>query len=255
MSTFTIGEVAERTGFSASALRYYEGIGLVEPTDRTDTGYRLYDESTIARLAFISRAKQLGCSLEEVTDLVQVWDGDRCGPVQHRLHELVTGKLSDAHRQVVETTAFIDQLQSAADHLAGPAVDGPCSDDCACTTATPSAPSAPSTVTAIAMSVKRDDPPPIACKLQAEAMPDRLMEWSAVLTHVSRRTRADDGSLRLTFDGDVPLGELTRLLAAEQQCCAFFAFHLTFDDQGVELRIVVPDGADQIATALFGSPS
>lgn len=253
MSTFTIGEVAERTGFSASALRYYEGIGLVAPTDRTDAGYRLYDESTVARLAFISRAKQLGCSLEEVTDLVQVWDGDRCSPVQSRLHELVTGKLSEAHRQVVETTAFIGQLQSAADQLAAPAVDRPCSDDCACTTSTPAPSSAPSTP--IALSVKRDDPPPIACTLQAEAMPDRLMEWSALLTHVARRSRADDGSLRLTFDGDVPLGELARLLAAEQQCCAFFAFHLTFDHQGVELGVVVPDGADEIATAVFGSPS
>ena len=50
MSTYTIGETAERSGFSASALRYYEGIGLVDPPARTASGYRLYDDDTLARL-------------------------------------------------------------------------------------------------------------------------------------------------------------------------------------------------------------
>ena len=84
MSTYTIGETARRSGFSASALRYYEDIGLVDPSGRTDSGYRLYDDEALGRLAFIARAKQLGCSLEEITDLVGIWDGQRCGPVQHR---------------------------------------------------------------------------------------------------------------------------------------------------------------------------
>jgi hypothetical protein len=44
MSRYTIGEVAERSGFPATALRYYEGIGLVAPTGRTAAGYRLYDD-------------------------------------------------------------------------------------------------------------------------------------------------------------------------------------------------------------------
>ncbi len=132
MSSYTIGETAERSGFSASALRYYEGIGLVEPPTRTDAGYRLYDDGTLARLAFISRAKQLGCSLEEITNLVGIWDGEPCGPVQRRFHELVTAKLADAERQIAELTALTEQLHHAAAQLAGPAVDGPCNDDCAC---------------------------------------------------------------------------------------------------------------------------
>jgi DNA-binding transcriptional MerR regulator len=132
VSTYTIGEAAERSGFSASALRYYEGIGLVEPATRTAAGYRLYDDGTLARLAFITRAKQLGCSLEEITDLVGVWDGERCGPVQRRFHDLVTEKLSDAQRQIAELTALTDQLRQAAALLDGPATDGPCSEACAC---------------------------------------------------------------------------------------------------------------------------
>ena len=134
MSTFTIGEAAERSGFSASALRYYEGIGLVVPAERTDAGYRLYDDDQLARLAFIARAKQLGCTLEEITDLVDIWDGERCGPVQKRCHELVTEKLAAAERQIAELTALTDQLHHAAAQLAGPATDSACSAACACMT-------------------------------------------------------------------------------------------------------------------------
>jgi MerR family transcriptional regulator, copper efflux regulator len=86
VDTFTIGEAAARTGFPPSTLRYYETIGLVAPSERTDAGYRLYDERALARLAFVSRAKQLGCTLDEVVDLVGLWDGDGCAPIQRRLH-------------------------------------------------------------------------------------------------------------------------------------------------------------------------
>jgi MerR family transcriptional regulator, copper efflux regulator len=149
MRTYTIGQTAERSGFSASALRYYEGIGLVEPRSRTDAGYRLYDDGALARLGFIARAKRLGCSLEEITDLVAIWDGERCGPVQRRFHELVSAKLADAERQIAELMALTVQLHDAAAQLAGPAVDGPCNDDCACLTIDGRAPIALTTKAAV----------------------------------------------------------------------------------------------------------
>ena len=132
MSTYTIGEAARRSGFSASALRFYEDIGLVDPLGRTSSGYRLYDDAALARLAFIARAKQLGCSLEEITDLADIWDGQRCGPVQRRFHDLVTTRLRDAETKVAELSAFSGQLRAAADQLSGEPVDGPCGPDCAC---------------------------------------------------------------------------------------------------------------------------
>ena len=134
MTTYTIGQVADRTGFTASTLRYYEGIGLVAPATRTDAGYRLYDDMTLTRLAFIGRAKQLGCTLEEIADLVGVWEGERCGPVQRRFHELVTTKMAEAEHQIVELNALVDQLQHTAARLAGPATDGPCDETCVCLT-------------------------------------------------------------------------------------------------------------------------
>ncbi len=132
MSSYTIGEVAGRSGFTTSALRYYEGRGLLVPAARTDGGYRVYDEHVLDRLAFIARAKQLGCSLEEITDLVDIWNGDQCRPVQKRFHDLVSAKIHDVRARISELTAFAGQLEMAAAQLAGPALDGPCGPDCGC---------------------------------------------------------------------------------------------------------------------------
>jgi DNA-binding transcriptional MerR regulator len=95
VSTYSIGEVSDRSGFPATTLRYYEDIGLVVPAARTAAGYRVYDDGALERLEFVARAKAAGCTLEEVADLVGLWDGGRCGPVQRRLHELVTAKLRE----------------------------------------------------------------------------------------------------------------------------------------------------------------
>jgi MerR family copper efflux transcriptional regulator len=132
VGSYTIGQIAEQSGFSTSALRYYEGVGLLVPAGRSEAGYRLYDDADVARLAFIARAKQLGCSLEDIATLVSIWQGERCGPVQLQFHELVSNKINETERQIAELTAFRDQLRHAAAQLAGPATDGPCSDSCAC---------------------------------------------------------------------------------------------------------------------------
>jgi DNA-binding transcriptional MerR regulator len=244
VSTYSIGEVANRSGFSASALRYYEGIGLVAPATRTPAGYRVYDDDTLSRLAFIDRAKRLGCSLEEITDLVSIWDGQRCGPVQSRLHDLVTAKVGDAQRQAAELTAFTADLRRAATQLAGPAVDGPCGDDCACLTDTP----AP---VRVLLGAKPADPP-IACTLGAADVPDRLAEWQSLLGHARDRSRLEDGALRIELGDGLALDDLARLVAAEQRCCAFFAFAITVDHRGLALEVRAPEGAEEIVASLFG---
>ena len=73
----TIGRLAERSGTNPPTIRYYEQIGLLPEPSRTPAGYRLYDERTLGRLAFIARAKQLGCTLEEIAGLTAAWDGGR----------------------------------------------------------------------------------------------------------------------------------------------------------------------------------
>jgi DNA-binding transcriptional MerR regulator len=69
-----IGEVAERTGLSHRTIRYYEEMGLVEPTARTEGGFRLYDEAAIGRLLLIMPMKPLGFSIEQIRALLGALD-------------------------------------------------------------------------------------------------------------------------------------------------------------------------------------
>jgi MerR family redox-sensitive transcriptional activator SoxR len=63
----SVTEVARRSGFAASALRYYEDQGLIEAT-RSPSGRRLYERSVLRRLAFIRAASNIGLSLGEIRD-------------------------------------------------------------------------------------------------------------------------------------------------------------------------------------------
>ena len=129
-----IAEVADRSGFSAATLRYYEQLDLLPAPQRTASGYRSYDESVLVRLAFIARAKTLGCSLEEITELMPDWDKGRCAPVQARLQELVRAKLGDARARAAELAAFTADLQRILAGLGEHTPEGPCDADCGCLT-------------------------------------------------------------------------------------------------------------------------
>lgn len=63
--SLSVGEVAERSGFAPSAVRYYEREGLISAT-RSSGGQRRFDRSVLRRLAFISAARHVGLSLDEV---------------------------------------------------------------------------------------------------------------------------------------------------------------------------------------------
>lgn len=263
---FQIKDVAERSGFSAATLRYYEDIGLLAPAARTASGYRVYDESAIERLAFIGRAKQLGCSLDEIADLNTAWDGGECGPVQDRLRNLVTDKIALARRQVTELLTLTTELEQAAAALGGHRPVGPCDTECGCLNAmpvphglpestTPMGTAGPSTRQPVTLTAKPTTPAvpvPIACTLGPGTMRTRLDEWEALLVHVRERITINSG-LRLEFAGTVPVDELMRLSTAEQDCCQFFAFAITIDARGIALEVSAPDDATSVLHALFGA--
>jgi DNA-binding transcriptional MerR regulator len=131
---YRIAEVADRTGFSTPTLRYYEDIGLLPPAARTAAGYRVYDDRAVDRLRFIARAKQLGCTLEEITDLAAAWGRDDCAPVQHRLRALVAAKLRETDERLHELLALQADLRATATMLEAAPLDGPCDERCGCMT-------------------------------------------------------------------------------------------------------------------------
>jgi DNA-binding transcriptional MerR regulator len=69
-----IGDVAERTGLSLRTIRWYEEVGLVQPSARTSGGFRLYTDADIERLELVKRMKPLDFTLEEMRDLLATVD-------------------------------------------------------------------------------------------------------------------------------------------------------------------------------------
>ena len=72
--TMHIGEVAERVDLSLRTIRYYEEVGLIAPSARTQGGFRLYTEADATRLQLVKDMKPLGFSLDEMRDLLGVLD-------------------------------------------------------------------------------------------------------------------------------------------------------------------------------------
>jgi MerR family copper efflux transcriptional regulator len=69
-----IGELAHRSGFATSALRYYEQLGLLPVPQRTASGYRSYADDALDRLAFIRSAQAVGLTLAEVRQVLGIRD-------------------------------------------------------------------------------------------------------------------------------------------------------------------------------------
>src|ERR1700719_3844257 len=94
---YTIEQVASRTGFTKRTLRYYEEVGLLPPTDRTEGNYRRYSEADIQRLERIKNLRDLlGFSLTDIRELLEVEDE--------------RGQIKEAYRHETEALTKVAQL-------------------------------------------------------------------------------------------------------------------------------------------------
>ena len=106
----TVGEVAARSGFATSALRYYEREGLIHAA-RSAGGQRRYARSTLRRLAFIRAARNIGLSLDEVRDVLAQLPESRT-PTRADWERISKAWRSRLNTQIESLVALRDGLDS-----------------------------------------------------------------------------------------------------------------------------------------------
>lgn len=80
------GSLAGQTGVNIETIRYYEKIGLMPDPTRSSGGHRIYDQTHLKRLSFIRRSRELGFTLQEIRELLELVDGGdyTCADVRDR---------------------------------------------------------------------------------------------------------------------------------------------------------------------------
>ncbi|CAB3634943.1 Cu(I)-responsive transcriptional regulator [Achromobacter pestifer] len=103
-----IGEASTESKVSAKMIRYYEQIGLIPAADRTESGYRTYTKAAVHRLHFIRRARDLGFSVAEISELLSLWN-------DHSRQSADVKRLAQAH--ITELDRRIESMQQVSETL------------------------------------------------------------------------------------------------------------------------------------------
>ena len=106
-----IGELAALASVSRDTLRFYEKHGLITPGERNDAGYRLYSETDVHRISFIMGAKEVGFTLNEIHQLLELEvtkDEKSC----HDIKQFVDAKISIVNQRLAEIKRIKKSLQT-----------------------------------------------------------------------------------------------------------------------------------------------
>jgi MerR family transcriptional regulator, copper efflux regulator len=113
----TIGQAAKSSAVSAKMIRHYESIGLLPKAQRTQSGYRLYDETDVHTLRFIQRARSMGFPLETIRTLLALWRNRRRSSAQ--VKELAQRHIDDLERKIAEMQSMVRTLKHLSHHCHG----------------------------------------------------------------------------------------------------------------------------------------
>ena len=105
----TRGAIAQRAGIGPETIRYYERIGLLEEPHRNSSGHRIYELADLNRLLFIKRAQELGFSLQDVRELLdlRLQQVPECSHVERR----AARRLVDVHQRIRDLQAVEQELR------------------------------------------------------------------------------------------------------------------------------------------------
>jgi len=108
-----IGDLASRTGLTVKTLRFYEQAGVLPAAARLPSGYRDYDDSTLARLRFVKGAQAAGLTLNEIRQVIAVREDD--GPPCQHVIGLLDAHAAELDQRIAELTS----LRADITHLRG----------------------------------------------------------------------------------------------------------------------------------------
>lgn len=247
-----ISQLAERCGVPATTLRFYEDAGLL-PAGRTPAGYRVYGADAVERLTFIGAAKHLGLPLDEIGDLLSVWEAGACVDVKADLRPRITARREEAGARAVELAAFTVSLDAALRHLdALPDRTGRCDPACGFLAPAGSRDAAvPVGREAAGQEAERWRTAPVACSLTDGGAGERTGAWRRAVDGAVR-TEIPDG-LWLSLPAE-RAGAVAELAVAEQRCCPFFDFRLHLDGDSLHLEVRAPAEGAPLLAELFGRP-
>ncbi|HEX7105703.1 MAG TPA: MerR family transcriptional regulator [Acidothermaceae bacterium] len=107
--TYSVGEAAERSGFSVDTLRYYERLGLLEPIERTSGQQRRYREADLDWLGFVSCLRGTGMPVREMREFAElVREGDHTIPPRITLLEVHAERVRERIRELTEQLEAVD---------------------------------------------------------------------------------------------------------------------------------------------------
>ena len=112
-----ISQAASASGVSAKMIRHYEAIGLVPRPRRNGANYRLYGEADVHMLRFVRAARDLGFSMHQIGELLDLWRDRRRS--SRKVKALVTEHLRSLERRIAELQAMKSTLEQLAHHCHG----------------------------------------------------------------------------------------------------------------------------------------
>ena len=117
MAGLTIGKVAERAGVKIDTLLYYERHGVIAPPERNGSNYRVYTQDVVLRVRFVKRAQELGFTLAEIKELLELRVSAEASCADVRDQALA--KVSDLDQKISSLKAMRRVLVRLADECSG----------------------------------------------------------------------------------------------------------------------------------------